>query len=178
MQDDLSRLVKLDGQQQILISTKGLCSVLGVSKVTISKWAKQGMPKQGIGWWRLSEVIAWRASFSSAGSGNEEQSKSLNARKLEADASYKEIKAEKEEILLAALKGQYIEKTAIVREWTERVLNLKKSLLLLPKLVANEFINVEISAQVQLKTEEYINEALSEYSRKGKYTPRIKQNKE
>jgi phage terminase Nu1 subunit (DNA packaging protein) len=170
MHDELSRLVKIGNDKQILISTKGLCSVLGVSKMTISKWAKQGMPKRGIGWWCLADVIAWRDSSTGDTTG-EIQNKSLNARKLEADAQYKEVKAEKEEILLNALKGQYIERDAIVREWTERVLNLKKSLLMLPKLIAAEFINVEISAQVEEKTTDYVHDFLNEYARKGKYTP-------
>lgn len=172
MQDELNRLVKIGNDKQILISTKGLCLVLGVSKMTISKWSKQGMPKRGIGWWCLADVIAWRDS-STGEASRETQHKSLNARKLEADAQYKEVKAEKEEILLNALKGQYIEREAIVREWTERVLNLKKSLLMLPKLVASEFINVEISAQVEEKTTDYVHDFLNEYARKGKYTPQM-----
>jgi hypothetical protein len=171
MQNELEKLVKLDGTGKILISTKGLCQVLGVSRMMISKYGKDGMPKRSVGWWCLEEVLAWLNTVSTRQPDGKTQVTD-KARKLKADADYKELKAEREEIVLEALKGQYIKKDEIVREWTERVLNLKTSLLSLPKLIAREFLDQEIGSLVEKKVQEYVIEYLNEYARQGKYTPK------
>jgi phage terminase Nu1 subunit (DNA packaging protein) len=175
MADNISKYVRMDGQKNILISTATLRSILGVSQMMISKWSAMGMPKRDRGWWCLAEVLAWRASGQYKDNPDaDKKDLSLSARKLKAEADYKELKTEREKIMVAALKGEYINRDDIVQEWTRRVLNLKTALMAMPKQVSREFLDIDIRTKVEEKVKVFVVEMLNEYAKNGKYTPNPK----
>lgn len=114
------KLAKFEGDILIL-STKAMCAVLGVSAETLSKYVKQGCPKYATGWWDARQVVDWR--LGNGKKGNAEQ------RKLEAEVKYREIKAEMEEIKKMELTGRYVAVDDIEKRLAELFTRVKQGLI-------------------------------------------------
>lgn len=75
---------------KFIYSTADTCDFFSISRDTLSSWAKKGAPKIGRGKWNIRELMLWRYE--------QQKNVSPEARKLEADARYRELKAEMTEI--------------------------------------------------------------------------------
>ena len=93
------------------------------------------------------------------------------ARKLKADADYREIKAAREKRMMEILEGQYIEKTELETEWARRIIEVKSALLLLSKKVSTEFTDAPIRRTVEKVITSEVYVMLEQFSREGAYTP-------
>lgn len=167
----MSKLVKITDDERVLLSTAALSKALNTSAKTIAAWAKTGMPKESVGWWDLAAVLEWRGQ--SVGSGMVE-AMSDAARKLKADADYRETKASREKRMLEILDGQFVEKTEIENEWARRIIEMKSGLLLLAKKISTEFTDAQIRRTVDKVVTSEVYAMLEQYSREGAYTPSTK----
>lgn len=129
-------------------NTQETCDFFGVSRETLSTWAKRGCPKVKRGEWDLKEINNW------LGKSNGDQDKpSDEARKLKADADYRESKAEKEEIALAVLRGEYVNKEEVDRQWSVIGNQLKNNLLLWSRTLAPELAHLDMRSVEKVLTD-------------------------
>lgn len=166
-----AKFIKLTDDERLLISTAALTKVMRTTPKTLSEWAKAGLPKEAMGWWDLQKVLEWRGQ--SVGAGKAEEM-SDEARKLKADADYREIKAAREKRMMEILEGQYIEKAELETEWARRIIEVKSALLLLAKKVSTEFTDAPIRRTVEKVITSEVYVMLEQFSREGAYTPTVK----
>jgi len=164
----IAKTVKLTDDGRLLISTAALSKAMNTSVKTLAEWAKAGMPKESTGWWDLAAVLAWRGQ--SVGAGKAEEM-SDEARKLRADADFREVRAAREKRMMEIIDGQYIEKTELESEWARRIIEMKSALLLLAKKVSTEFTDATIRRTVEKVITSEVYSMLEQYSREGAYTP-------
>ena len=151
-------------------STSDTCIFFGVSRETLSTWVKKGAPKEGRGSWDIKKLMEWLGKGVSTGNG-EKIMVSDEARKLRADADFREIKYEKEKISLDKLQGDLINIEDVQLEWAGRVLELKSGLRQLEKKIAPQIANQSIR-EVERVLRDEVYYLLESYSRDGAYTPR------
>lgn len=150
--------------------TADTCIFFNVSRETLSAWAKRGAPKEGRGSWDIKKLNEWLGKGANTGNG-EKVVISDEARKLKADADYRETKSEKEKISLDKMQGDLIKIDDVQLEWASRVLELKSGLRQLEKKIAPQIANQSIrEVERVLRDEVYF--LLESYSRDGSYTPR------
>ncbi|MGI6558577.1 MAG: hypothetical protein ACOX20_06385 [Limnochordia bacterium] len=117
----------------------------GVTPRTLSDWAKRGAPKEARGWWDPRAIMDWLGKATSL----QGQEMSLEARKLKADAEYREARAEREQRTNAILEGQYIAKDEVEDEWARRVTEVKTGLLALSNKIAGQISDSKIRLEVE-----------------------------
>lgn len=160
--------IRIEGEQ-IWLNTASTAEFFGVSRMALSDWARKGCPKAGRGWWDIKAVMEWLGrSPGSEGQGEI----SLEARKLAADAEYRESKAAREKIALAALTETLIHKEEVAAEWSRRVLELRSSLLALSRKLAGHFPDPAVRSVVEGVISDEIYDYLEQYTRTGRYTPK------
>jgi phage terminase Nu1 subunit (DNA packaging protein) len=141
-------------------STKETQEFFGVSAETLSNWEKRGAPKEGYGKWDIKKLVEWKYGGGIAASDE--------ARKLKADADYRERKAAKEEIALAVLQGEYISKEEVDKQWTVIGNQLKSNLLLWTKTLAPELAGLEMRSVEKVLTDA-VYDLLEQLSSKSHY---------
>jgi phage terminase Nu1 subunit (DNA packaging protein) len=157
-------LAKFEGDT-LLLSTKAMCAVLGVTAETLSKWVKQGCPKHATGWWEPKQVIEWR--HGNGKKGDAEQ------RKLEADIRYREAKAEMEEIKKLELTGQYVSVDDIEKSLSEVFTRIKQGLIFMGHRITTE-LNAqfpELALDAKRLVDEEVAKALGQLAETGRYKP-------
>jgi phage terminase Nu1 subunit (DNA packaging protein) len=141
-----SRLV-LNDDDTIIMSTALLAKTLGVTPQTVAQWHKAGMPKEKTGWWNLSTVLAWRGTTNGITDISDE------ARKLKADADYREAKASKEAMDLAFRRGELISKEEVDRQWSQVGNQLKSNMLLWSRTMAPELAHLDMRSVEKVLTD-------------------------
>jgi phage terminase Nu1 subunit (DNA packaging protein) len=126
--------------------TAETCYFFGVSAETLSNWAKRGAPKEGYGKWDIKKLVEWQYG---TGAGE----KSPEARRLTADADYRAAKAEKEELQLAVLRGEYVSKEEVDKQWTAVGNQLKSNLLLWSRTMAPELVHLDMRSAEKVLTD-------------------------
>jgi len=159
---------KVDGT--FVHGTSDTCIFFGVSRETLSGWAKKGAPKEGRGSWDIKKLNEWLGKGASNGN-SEQKTISDEARKLKADADYRETKSEKEKIALDKIQGELIHIDDVQAEWASRILELKSGLRQLEKKIAPQIANQSIR-EVERVLRDEVYYLLESYSRDGAYTPR------
>lgn len=119
-----------------------------VTPRTLIDWAKRGAPKESRGWWDPQKLMEWLGK-----SAGDQEKPSDEARKLRADADYREHKAEKEEIVLAVLKGEYISKEEVDRQWSVVGNQLKNNMLLWSRTMAPELAHLDMRSVEKVLTD-------------------------
>lgn len=165
--------VKFNKAGDLLVSSAQLCDLLRVTPEIISRYHKSGMPKAATGWWNLREVLVYLGQAKA----DKTKDQSAATRKLIAEADYKESRAAREKKLLDVLNGEYVSRADVAKEWSDRILELKSSLIKLGKRVGSEFTDPEERATVERVVSEVAEDYLESYSRKGEYTPEVKTGK-
>lgn len=165
---DVNKLVKIeqDGDKQRVICTSALiCSILDISRETLSDWVKRGCPKVKNGWYDLSQVIDWKFKTSDDEDVSEGTKNKWMIRKNKADALRKEFDNE-------VRMGQYLLKSDVAEEFALRILEVKKSLLLMPNAISSKVVDIDMRKLVKEVIREYVYNMLDQYSRVGEFTPK------
>lgn len=155
-----------------ICNTKKTCEFFGISRDALSEWAKRGAPKIGRGQWDIQAIMNWRYGAD----GSEE---SAAARKLAAEAAYKQAKSEQEQIKLAVLRQEFIPADEVTRYLVERNMIIKSSLLRLSKDIAIEIKDIDMeSARRALKIiDNRVYDFLQQLSEDGEYVKKRNQQK-
>ncbi|MCM0759597.1 hypothetical protein M7775_13645 [Sporomusa sphaeroides DSM 2875] len=141
--------IKLEGDF-FYLNSEMAAKFFNVTPRTLIDWKKRGAPSVMRGWWDVQKLVEWLGKGSTA-DGNEPLSD--EARKLKADADYRERKAEKEEISLAALKGEYVSKEEVDRQWSVIGNQLKSNLLLWSRTMAPELAHQDMRSVEKVLTD-------------------------
>jgi len=165
---ELPRWLKIEGERALLNSGK-TADFFGVTVKTLAQWAKEGCPKHSRGWWDPKEILAWRGE---ATDEDTKEAMSVLARKLKAEADYKEARAEAAIRQNEILEGQYMPREEIETQWANRVIELKAGLLALGRKIAGQIADVEVRLEVERVINDEVYELLEQYARDGVYTPR------
>ena len=148
--------------------TSETCEFFGVSAETLSNWERRGAPKEGYGKWDIQKLVGWK--FGSAGD------KSPEARKIAADADYREAKAAQEAIKLAVAEGRYISAGKVTADLKRLFTVLKRSLIAIGHDIATELNTFDPDAALAAKkvVDDAVHNALSQLAQKGEYIQRKK----
>lgn len=148
-------------ETKFIYSTADTCDFFSISRDTLSSWAKKGAPKIGRGKWDIRKLMLWRY----------EQQKNISpeARKLEADARYRELKAEMTEIQRDILNGKYIASAEVYKTLVECFGKIKSILLFTSNQIATDLSSQypEITLLVKEKIDKQIERCLNELSKTG-----------
>lgn len=146
---------------KFIYSTADTCDFFSISRDTLSSWAKKGAPKIGRGKWNIRELMLWRYE--------QQKNVSPEARKLEADARYRELKAEMTEIQRDILNGKYIASAEVYKTLVECFGKIKSILLFTSNQIATDLSSQypEITLLVKEKIDKQIEGCLNELSKTG-----------
>lgn len=146
---------------KFIYSTADTCDFFSISRDTLSSWAKKGAPKIGRGKWNIRELMLWRYE--------QQKNVSPEARKLEADARYRELKAEMTEIQRDILNGKYIASAEVYKTLVECFGKIKSILLFTSNQIATDLSSQypEITLPVKEKIDKQIERCLNELSKTG-----------
>lgn len=154
-------------EEKFIFSTNDTTEFFGVSRETLSTWAKKGAPKAKRGKWDIKALMEWRY-------GQGGQKETPEARKLRAEADLKETKAQQEKIKLGVTRTEYLPVFEVKADLTRLFANLKKSLLAISHNVASNLGGIDPDAAELVKTEidKRITDALTEMSKGEVYDGR------
>ena len=146
---------------KFIYSTADTCDFFSISRDTLSSWAKKGAPKIGRGKWNIQKLMLWRYE--------QQKNVSPEARKLEADARYRELKAEMTEIQRDILNGKYIASAEVYKTLVECFGKIKSILLFTSNQIATDLSSQypEITLLVKEKIDKQIERCLNELSKTG-----------
>lgn len=153
---------------EIWLNTEKAAEFFSVTPKTLSDWAKRGAPKAARGWWNIKELMVWLGRSPGIDGAGE---KSPEARKLAADAEYRELRAAREKLALGALAERLMPIEEIAAEWARRATELKTALLSLSRKVAGQISDPDVRRVVESVIADEVYAFLDQYSRAGKYTP-------
>lgn len=147
-----------------LRGTSETCDFFGVSAETLSNWEKRGAPKEGYGKWDIKKLVDWKFG---AGAGD----KSPEARKLAADADYREAKAAQEAIKLAVTEGRYLSTQEVTADLKRLFTILKRSFVSMGHDIATELNTLDPEAALIAKkvVDNAVQNALEQLSKTGRY---------
>ena len=161
--DSLPTWMKLE-EERIFFNAKMTAIFFEVSERALLEWVKRGCPKAGRGWYDIKAVMDWRGSTT----GPKATELSAEARKIAAEAKYKEAKAAMAAMDQAVMEGRYIEKAEVDRTWATVGTQLKANIMawvrtLTPQLAHQDMRSVE---KVMI---EAVYDLLEQLSSKGRY---------
>ncbi len=140
--------------------TAETCAFFDVSAETLNNWEKRGAPKEGYGKWDVRKLVAWK--YGTSGDFTPE------ARKLAAEARYREAKAAMAERDQAVMEGKYIEKAEVDRSWTAIGTQMKANILAWIRTLTPVLANQDMRTVEKVMTEATYD-LLEQVSSKGKY---------
>lgn len=148
-------------KSKFIYTTADTCEFFSISRDTLSNWAKKGAPKVGRGKWDIRQLMLWRYE--------QQKNVSPEARKLEADARYRELKAEMTEIQRDILNGKYIASAEVYKTLVECFEKIKSILLFTSNQIATDLGSQypEITLLVKEKIDKQIERCLNELSKTG-----------
>jgi phage terminase Nu1 subunit (DNA packaging protein) len=161
--------------QEIILSSKAMQYVFGISDRTLTNWERDGCPKLGMGRWPLSQVLKWRSgALDYEATGNDRAA--LKDKKLKAEALKTEEQARKAKMEREVLEGKYILKEDAYKAWASRIVELKSGLMNLTKSLPPEVADQDARTAEAAIRREVVN-LLEQYSREGEYTPKVEKAK-
>jgi len=137
--------ISLTPDGDVLITTAVLAKVLETSPKSIAAWHKSGMPKVRTGWWSLHDVLVWRGINSKIGDLSDQ------ARRLRADADYRESKAASEALKLAVEEGRFLPAEEISADLRHLFMVIKRSLMAMGHNVAVNLSGIDRDAANEAK---------------------------
>ena len=148
-------------KSKFIYTTADTCEFFSISRDTLSNWAKKGAPKVGRGKWDIRQLTPRRYE--------QQKNVSPEARKLEADARYRELKAEMTEIQRDILNGKYIASAEVYKTLVECFGKIKSILLFTSNQIATDLGSQypEITLLVKEKIDKQIERCLNELSKTG-----------
>lgn len=159
-------------------NTSALCSILNISRTTLSDWADSGCPKVGRGWWSIEQILRWRGLVGSGiKTADDIEKLSLNEQKLYYETQLKQAQYEATDIKNAIARGDYLKKSDVIFELQSFFVVFKKSLQGLPRKMSAEiahFIGITEARRLESKISEFIRGALEQLSIEGVYSAKGK----
>nr|UWD63249.1 MAG: Protein of unknown function (DUF1441) [Bacteriophage sp.] len=148
-------------KSKFIHTTADTCEFFSISRDTLSNWAKKGAPKVGRGKWDIRQLMLWRYE--------QQKNVSPEARKLEADARYRELKAEMTEIQRDILNGKYIASAEVYKTLVECFGKIKSILLFTSNQIAMDLSSQypEITLYIKEKIDKQIDRCLNELAKTG-----------
>jgi hypothetical protein len=136
---------------------------------TITRWVKEGFPRNEDGSYHLQKCIQWVIDRVEEKSGTSNQDSEESLHWL---GQYRKEKAIMARLRRETLEGDLMSKTEIIDQWTKRVIITKLGLLAfkdrLPAMLEGK-TRKQISRIVEFE----VLELLKSYTAPGKYTPRV-----
>ncbi len=152
----------------MIVSSKDLCEIFDISPKTLSRWGRSGCPKLKKDQWDLQTIVEWWAeNIYEARIEREEKDESLK----EARQRYWRAKAEKEEINVSLIKGEFIPKKKLADLWGARVIEVRQGLLNLSDRLSPVLIGKSQPEIKEIVHKEAV-QLLEMYSRDGEFTPK------
>jgi phage terminase Nu1 subunit (DNA packaging protein) len=104
----------------MIVSTKDIADIFGVTRQAVQQWYKAGCPKQGRGQWDLKTVLEWwLLNIYSEKSLTDDEDLAAAKRR------YWSSKADKEKMAVDQQRGDLVPKAEIQRRWVQRILEFK-----------------------------------------------------
>ncbi len=155
--------LKKEKDNKFTYSTADICDFFSISRETLTNWAKKGAPKIGRGKWDLRQLVLWKYE--------QQENVSPEARKLEADAKYRELKVQMTEIQRDILNGKYIASDEVYKSLTECFAKIKSVLLFTSNQISTEISSQypEITLLVKERMDKQIERCLNELAKTGTY---------
>jgi len=153
-------------ENTFIFSSAEICEFFGISRETLSGWAKKGAPKESRGNWDLKKLVEWKI-----GAGNKKED-SPELRKLKADVRYRETKADLEEIKKLEKVGQYVSVDDVESSMAEVFLRIKQGLLYMGHRIATE-LNAqypELALDAKRLVDEEVTKGLTQLATTGEYS--------
>lgn len=150
-------------EAKFIYSSNDVCDFFSISRETLATWAKKGAPKVGRGRWDLRQLVIWKYA--------QQINVSPEARKLEADAKYRELKVQMTEIQRDILNGKYIASEEVYKSLSECFAKVKSILLFTSNQIATDISSQypEITLLVKEKIDKQIERCLNELAKTGTY---------
>jgi phage terminase Nu1 subunit (DNA packaging protein) len=127
------------------VSTKAVATLFGVSHVAVSRWhSKAGCPRNGDGTYDLGAVIRWKLQRI--------QEESVTAKAASSSPALERkrmLENEIKEIELAKLRGQLISIADVEQGRVQRIREVKRSLLAVPRAVAPRLAGKEDRHEIE-----------------------------
>ncbi|MDF2631423.1 MAG: hypothetical protein K0Q85_19 [Caproiciproducens sp.] len=129
---------------RLLLNSTATAEFFNISRKTLLMWERKGAPKEERGWWDIKKLMEWLGK----GGSSKNEAVSDEARKLAAEAKYKEAKAAMAEMDQAVMEGKYIEKSEVDRTWAIVGTQIKANIMawvrtLTPTLAHQDMRSVE-----------------------------------
>ena len=107
----------------MLLQTKEIAGIFGVSAQAVNGWGRAGCPKAGRGAWNIKAVLGWWLEniYAERVAGDDEQLS-------EAKRRYWSSKADREKMRVDQERGELITKDEVVKYWAQRVAEYKSGL--------------------------------------------------
>lgn len=147
--------------KSLIISTAALAELWGVTDRTVRNYCDDGLPKISNGKFNFLEAFAW---------WNENINKPASDKEEKAREKYWAAKAEREELVVADLKGQVIKKSELYPMWTFRVQEIVKGLESQERIFPT-LLEMKPGAEIAKIVADYNYKLRENYARDGKYTP-------
>ena len=138
---------------------KELAQAIGVGLRTVAYWAANGLPKTPEGFYNIAQVIRWREEVIEP--NNRKNGKS--AASTEWDDKHKQAKAERAQIELRKLKGEYVSFEDVQTGRLLRIQTLKNALLLLPARISPRLEGMT-RQEIRIELSESINELIRSFA--------------
>jgi len=155
--------------QRILLNAKSAAVFFGVTERTLLDWAKRGMPKESRGWYDIRAVMEWRGSTASH---NKSEEMSAEARKLAAEAKFKEAKAEMATMDQFVMEGKYVEKAEVDRTWATVGIQLKANIMAWVRTLTPVLAHQDMRSIEKVMTGA-VYDLLEQLSSKGRYQKKV-----
>ncbi|MGL5327844.1 MAG: hypothetical protein ACRDD7_01160 [Peptostreptococcaceae bacterium] len=161
---------------RLIVNTDALCNLLSISRMAVKKWADEGCPKHGRGWWDLGEVLKWKGMVGSGNLKSVKDSKemSFKEKKMYFEMKYKEAQAENMDLKNSIAKGEYIKRDEIIQELNRFFIVLKRSLMGLSRKLVTDiglFVDQTTARKIESQIKDIIEDALTQMSVDGVYEP-------
>lgn len=155
--------VKKENDEKFIYSTTDICEFFSISRETLAKWGKKGAPKLSRGKWDLRQLVLWRYE--------QQKDVSPEARKLEADAKYRELKVQMTEIQRDILNGKYIASEEVYKSLSECFSKIKSILLFTSNQIATEINSQfpDVTLLIKDCIDKQIERCLNELAKTGAY---------
>jgi phage terminase Nu1 subunit (DNA packaging protein) len=128
------------------------------------EWVKRGCPKESRGWYDIKAVMEWRGSTT----GPKSKELSAEARKLAAEAKFKEAKASMAVMDQAVMEGKYIEKAEVDRTWATVGTQLKANIMAWVRTLTPQLAHQDMRSVEKVMTGA-VYDLLEQISSKGRY---------
>ena len=157
----LERLEAEAEGRQVVRTVEELAEALGVTKRTVLRWKKQGMPVLPSGAFDVEAVRRWRGLPDPEPSGEPAPDSAGG----DPARAYKREQAELVRLKRLKMAGKLISRREVAREFARRVAAVKAGLLALPRAAAPDLVGLTSEREVIEALKPHVRALLEQYAR-------------